>query len=121
MTRTDYTPGVHAVVDLEGVSRELLSDPGGLAHLWNALIKECGLTKLSDFYHVFENEGGFTGVICLTESHLSIHTWPEYGRVTFDVFLSNYQKVNDGHSETIVEKTCTYFNGRCTRKNLIRR
>ncbi len=40
------------------------------------LMEEFNLTSVGEVYHDFPN-GGFTGVVCLTESHLSIHTWPE--------------------------------------------
>ena len=52
-----------------------------------------GLRKIGEVYHNFPG-GGYTGVVCLTESHLSIHTWPERNYVTFDIFLSNYLKDN---------------------------
>ncbi len=40
------------------------------------IIKNNGLHELGAFYHRFP-EGGFTGIVCLVESHLAIHTWPE--------------------------------------------
>ena len=36
-------------------------------------------------YHEFSG-GGYTAVALLSESHASIHTWPELGRVRYDVF-----------------------------------
>lgn len=66
-------------------------------------IKVNGLTQIGELFHSFDGSG-YTGVICLTESHISIHTWPEYNRVTFDVFLSNYMKYNDDIAEKIHEE-----------------
>ena len=44
-----------------------------------------GATVLADRFHQFEPEG-VTGVLLLAESHLSVHTWPEEGLITLDVF-----------------------------------
>ena len=53
----------------------------------------------------------FTAVICLTESHLSIHTWPEYNLATFDIFLSNYQKDNTQKVKDIYNAVLNFFEG----------
>lgn len=39
-------------------------------------------------------EGGITGVIIVSESHLTIHTWPERRFVNLDVFFCNYSRNN---------------------------
>lgn len=120
MNQNEYLKGLHALVDIENASIENLSDADGLLNLWNQLVQQCGLTKVGEVVHRFDN-GGFTAVFCLTESHISIHTWPEYGRLTFDVFLSNYQNINDGHVETIVEATKAHFEGLTSVENHIHR
>ena len=35
--------------------------------------------------HKFEPQG-MSGIVILQESHISVHTWPEYGYVAIDVF-----------------------------------
>ncbi len=48
---------------------------------WNDIIsivrKETSLNIISTSHHLFDN-GGFTGLILLSESHLAVHSWPEY-------------------------------------------
>jgi S-adenosylmethionine decarboxylase len=83
-------------------------------------IARAGLTSVGAVHHAFPN-AGFTSVICLTESHLSIHTWPEYGRVTFDVFLSNFSRVNDVAADNLVAAIKSFLGaGRYTEHRLNR-
>lgn len=49
--------------------------------------ENAGATVLGDNWHHFGNEYGFTGVVLLAESHISIHTWPEHGYAAIDVFM----------------------------------
>jgi S-adenosylmethionine decarboxylase len=37
--------------------------------------------------HHFTPNGGVSGVAVLAESHISIHSWPEYGYAALDVFM----------------------------------
>jgi S-adenosylmethionine decarboxylase len=71
-------------------------------------ITSLGLRKIGEVYHNFPG-GGYTGVVCLTESHLSIHTWPERNYVTFDVFLSNYLRDNRPVTRTLYKTTQEFF------------
>jgi len=93
-TAVSYRKGLHIVVDGTGVHEARLVDFEGFRAMVERRIQELGLTAVGAVHHVFAG-GGYTSVVCLTESHLSIHTWPEHGRVTFDVFLSNFSKDND--------------------------
>lgn len=95
-----YNPGLHIIAEFDSSNKEMLSSSSFFKNYINNAIAQQGLNRLGEFYHEFEN-GGFTAVVCLTESHIAIHTWPEYGRVTYDVFLSNYQNVNNGKAEAI--------------------
>lgn len=45
----------------------------------------CGATILHTKFHQFSPQG-LTGYILLAESHISIHTWPEYNYAAVDVF-----------------------------------
>ena len=47
--------------------------------------RAAGATVLGARFHQFEPDG-VTGVVLLAESHASVHTWPEAGLVTLDVF-----------------------------------
>ena len=44
---------------------------------------------------------GVTGIAIVSESHLVIHTWPEHGFVTIDVYVCNYTTDNTGKAELL--------------------
>ena len=50
-----------------------------------ATAEEIGATVLGDTFHQFSPQG-VTGIIAIAESHLSIHTWPEYRYAAVDIF-----------------------------------
>jgi len=86
----------------------------------DGLIENYGLQKLGEVYHDFE-PGGFTGVICLSESHISLHTWPEYSKINLDIYLSNYLRENDGTVKALLEDIRSYFNAKVLSEQNIRR
>lgn len=48
-----------------------------------------GATILDSNTRTFEN-GGFTSILLLAESHISVHTWPEHNYAAFDVFMCGH-------------------------------
>lgn len=96
-----YRKGLHVVVDSTGLEAAPLRDMDGFRTRIAERIHALGLVSVGAVHHVFPG-GGFTAVVCLTESHLSIHTWPEHGRATFDVFLSNFSRENNAAVEDLV-------------------
>lgn len=114
-----YKPGLHLLIDFKADS-ELLSDMEGYRRCINELIHEYQLQAIGDVYHAFDG-AGFTAITCLTESHVSIHTWPEYNRATFDVFLSNYLRVNDRTAQSICDKVLAFFQAEITQKTEVKR
>ncbi len=63
-----------------------------------AMIRRVGFTIIASRFHKFSanphEDGGITGVIIVSESHLTIHTWPEKRYVNLDVFFCNYSRNN---------------------------
>lgn len=106
----NYNPGLHILSEFTTNRTQQLSSFSYAKDLFNDLITINGLEKVGEVYHDFPN-GGFTAVICLTESHLSIHTWPEYNLATFDIFLSNYQKDNTQKVKDIYNAVLSFFEG----------
>jgi S-adenosylmethionine decarboxylase proenzyme len=59
-----------------------------------------GLTVVGDCFHQFEPQG-VTGTVLLAESHLAIHTWPEHGFVTIDVYVCNVTTDNEAKARAL--------------------
>lgn len=84
--------GKHALVDiyLEHNSTALTNPNIMMDIIEKAVLNENAtiLTRhVSEFDGREEAAGGFTGMFVLSESHASIHTWPEYGVATIDVYM----------------------------------
>jgi len=77
--------GKHIIVELHGVSSELLNDPKFLRKMLIDAAVKAGATVIGDIFHKF-SPYGVTGVVVVKESHISIHTWPEFGYAALDVF-----------------------------------
>lgn len=101
-------PGLHIIANFQANDSGKLSDYSIFKTFIESQIIELGLISVGEVYHNFPG-GGYTAVLCLTESHLSIHTWPEHNYLTFDVFLSNYLKDNRNTTQAIYEAVKHFF------------
>ncbi|MDJ0364818.1 S-adenosylmethionine decarboxylase [Hymenobacter sp. H14-R3] len=105
-----YSPGLHVLATFEAPAARL-RDAAGSQQFFAALVARLGLSGVGEVYHVFAENAGFTAVLALTESHLSIHTWPEHGLATFDVFLSNFRRDNHATVRQVYQETLAFFEG----------
>ncbi|MBO2030502.1 S-adenosylmethionine decarboxylase [Siccationidurans ginsengisoli] len=105
-----YAPGLHVLATF-GAPTARLQDAAGSRLFFSDLVTQLGLTCVGEVYHTFADSGGFTAVLALTESHLSIHTWPEHGLATFDVFLSNFRHDNHATVRRAYAETLAFFEG----------
>ncbi len=115
-----YKPGLHLLSEFKSDRLQLLSYGRYFRELVDGLIAQHQLQKVGEVYHDFEG-GGFTAVVCLTESHISIHTWPEYELATFDVFLSNFRRENDEKVRAIYQSVIEFYAGTELQKNELKR
>ena len=65
-----------------------------------AATRDAGLTIVGDAFYQFEPQG-VTGTVLLAESHLAIHTWPERGFVTVDVYVCNLATDNTDKAKSL--------------------
>ncbi|GLI06630.1 MULTISPECIES: adenosylmethionine decarboxylase [Paenibacillus] len=79
------TFGRHVAVDTWGVDFELLNNAEWLQAQMVEAAEVCGATVLSVQSKQFEPQGA-TVLVMLSESHLSIHTYPERGFAALDCY-----------------------------------
>lgn len=79
--------GHHLLLDMQGVAAPLLTDAVLVERVLRDAAQAAGATPLDARLHHFGPGLGVTGVLLLKESHISIHTWPEYGFAAVDIFM----------------------------------
>lgn len=77
--------GKHILSEFFNCDKQVLNDVQSVEIYMKRAALECGATIISSTFHSF-NPHGVSGVVVIAESHLAIHTWPEYGYAAVDVF-----------------------------------
>ena len=77
--------GIHLIVELWKASN--LSSLPKIKKALQESVKACGATLLKIDLHKFNPQGGVSGVAIIAESHISIHSWPEYKYAAIDIFV----------------------------------
>lgn len=107
--------GLHLTADLQGCAAALpeMTDPRALRRLCLASVQAVGLQAVGELFHRFaapEGEpAGITGVVLLAESHLAVHTWPELGAVTLDVYVCNFGADNRAKADALLNTLLAAF------------
>jgi S-adenosylmethionine decarboxylase len=79
------TAGIHCIAEMYGCPRHLLNDQNFVCGALRDAAASGMATLLKEVSHQFQPQG-VTALGLLAESHISIHTWPEFGYVGADVF-----------------------------------
>ncbi len=79
------TVGAHVLADFWGCRFEKLNDAQFLMQCLREAATIAKMTILGEESYQFDPQG-FTGLLLLSESHISIHTYPERGYAAIDVF-----------------------------------
>lgn len=98
--------GLHLMLDAYKCNSDKLNDGEFVYRLLDDLTERIDMTQLTKPYVVYakgngdHDGGGWSGFVMIEESHISIHTFPERGFVTADVYSCK---------EFDTEKTIEYF------------
>ena len=77
--------GKHLLVELKDCNPEILKSLDKVRNAMVSAAKKAKATIIDVSFHEF-SPFGISGMVVIAESHLSIHTWPEYGYAAVDIF-----------------------------------
>lgn len=80
-----FALGRHITVELSGCDPELIADSRSVERALLEAAKASGAHIIESSFHYFAPQG-VSGFVIISESHFSIHTWPEYDYAAVDVF-----------------------------------
>ena len=86
--------GYHLMMEFYGCDQEKINSRKFLHNIVKSAVKEVGLTSLGSRFHQFQPHG-VTGFTLLAQSHISFHTWPEFGYLVLDIFTCGDQNQAD--------------------------
>lgn len=119
--------GLHLFADLHDCrcAPGFLLDAPGLETLCVAACERHGLSVVGRLFHAFRDAAGkpagVTGAVVLAESHLAVHTWPEVGGVTLDIYVCNFSGDNSERANALfVEVIAAFAPQRMERKAVVR-
>jgi len=92
--------GRHLIVEVWDADPRLLDDVKALEQLLLQAARAAKATVIQSVFHRF-SPYGVSGVVVIAESHLTIHTWPEYGYAAIDIFTCGPKMDLDAAVEVI--------------------
>jgi S-adenosylmethionine decarboxylase len=87
--------GKQIILELYGCPHDLLCDPALISKVMNEAAEAMEATIVTSTFHHF-SPLGVSGVVVIMESHLTIHTWPEYGYAAIDIFTCGEIQMKKG-------------------------
>ena len=100
--------GIEWIVEAHGCAPELLRDLARLRSLFEQMIEDLDLRPVGEVqWHQFPQTGGITGLCLLAESHLTVHTFPEFRSLCLNLFCCVPRREWDfaGHLTNFVHAT----------------
>ena len=95
--------GRHILVEYYNCNEDTLRNHEEIEKLMNKAAELSGATIVTSTFHHF-NPWGVSGAVIISESHLTIHTWPEFGYAAVDLFTCG-DKVNPWIGFDFLEKS----------------
>jgi len=81
--KTKKCSGIHLIAEFW--NGEIVEDVSRMKKILVAAVKKANNTPLEIIIHKFQPQG-MTGIVLLAESHIAIHTWPEFNYIALDIY-----------------------------------
>lgn len=107
-----HTLGRHLLIELHDCNSQILNNLESIKNILIEAAKRAQATIVNVTFHEF-NPFGISGVVVIAESHLSIHTWPEYSYAAVDIFSCGDQLKPEVAANYIAEKL------KCARPSIV--
>lgn len=119
--------GLHLTADLHQCrcASAWLLDATLLGVACRDAVQAVGLQAVGELFHAFpataQGPGGVTATILLAESHLCVHTWPEQGAVTLDVYVCNFGADHSAKAQGLIDALIALFMPAQVQRNALQR
>ena len=119
--------GLHLTADLRGCrcAPAWLTDAARLGAHCVAAVRAAGLQPVAELFHTFAptpaGPSGVTATVLLAESHLCVHTWPELGAVTLDVYVCNFGGDHSAKAERLMAALLALFEPATMQRHTLQR
>lgn len=99
----DSPIGMHVILDLYECDPQILDDIEKVEEILTKAAELANATIIDKRFHKFSPQG-VSGVVVVSESHISIHTWPEHGYASVDVYTCGDHTMPVKASEYIIKE-----------------
>lgn len=102
--------GHHWLLDLSDcqADKRFLEKTEHLEKFLPSVARDAGMTVVGQVFHQFQ-PSGVTGALILSESHVTVHTWPESGFVAIDVYVCDFNESNKAKGERLADALQALF------------
>ncbi len=97
------TIGYHYIIEASGCDPKVLTDANALKKILLEAAKAGEMDVRSTYFYKFSPQG-ISGMVIVSESHISIHTWPEKGYAAIDVYTCDTNSKPEKTVNYILEK-----------------
>ena len=114
--------GIHILANLYGCeNKKILLDEILLEREIKRLIKKSGLEIVGKCFYKFKG-AGVTGTFIISESHVSVHTWPEKNNsINLDIFTCNFSENNENKTKGLFKDLKELFSPKKIKSKIVRR
>jgi S-adenosylmethionine decarboxylase len=97
-----YALGTHLLIELKECNPEILKNLEKVRSAMISAAREAKATIIDVSFREFI-PFGISGIVVIAESHLTIHTWPEYGYAAVDIFTCGDSIKSDIAASYLIE------------------
>jgi S-adenosylmethionine decarboxylase len=94
---------VHIILDLYHCNSSILDSPEKIKEILIQAVKEANTTLIDIKIHKFSPQG-VSGFVLISESHISIHTWPENKYAGVDIYTCGTKALPEKAAKFIIKK-----------------